>query len=71
MLTSRTNSENIAFQNLVILLDEVLRSRDGEDHNFYAQHNTIDTIKHVVVIYQDNSAIGCGASQGKNTKRHS
>ena len=58
---TRTTSENIDFQKLVILLDEVLRSRDGEDHSFYAQHNTLDKIKHVVVIYQDDRAIGCGA----------
>jgi putative acetyltransferase len=58
---TRTTSENIDFQKLVVLLDEVLRSRDGEDHTFYAQHNTLDNIKHVVVIYQDTTAIGCGA----------
>jgi putative acetyltransferase len=59
--TTRTTSENIDFQKLVILLDEVLRSRDGEDHDFYAQHNTLDKINHVVVCYQDDTAIGCGA----------
>jgi putative acetyltransferase len=59
--TIRTTSENIDFQKLVVLLDEVLRSRDGEDHDFYAQHNTLDKINHVVVCYQDNVAIGCGA----------
>jgi putative acetyltransferase len=58
---TRTTSENIDFQKLVVLLDEVLRSRDGEDHTFYAQHNTLDNIKHVIVIYQDAIAIGCGA----------
>lgn len=58
---TRTTSKNIDFQKLVVLLDEVLRSRDGEDHSFYAQHNTLDKINHVVVCYQDNIAIGCGA----------
>ena len=58
---NRTTSENIDFQKLVVLLDEVLRSRDGEDHAFYAQHNTLDKINHVVVCYQDAVAIGCGA----------
>jgi putative acetyltransferase len=57
----RTTSENIDFQNLVVLLDEVLRIKDGEDHDFYAQHNTLDKINHVVVCYQDDVAIGCGA----------
>jgi putative acetyltransferase len=59
--TIRTTSENIDFQNLVVLLDEVLKIKDGEDHDFYAQHNTLDKIKHVVVCYQDDVAIGCGA----------
>lgn len=58
---NRTTSEKIDFQKLVVLLDEVLRSRDGEDHAFYAQHNTLDKINHVVVCYQDAVAIGCGA----------
>lgn len=61
MTTTRTTSENIDFQNLIILLDEILRSRDGEDHTFYAQHNTLDKINHVVVCYQEDVAIGCGA----------
>lgn len=60
-IITRTTSESIDFQKLVVLLDEVLRSRDAENHDFYAQHNTIDKIKHVVVIYQDTVAIGCGA----------
>jgi putative acetyltransferase len=59
--TIRTTSENLDFQNLVVLLDEVLRIKDGEDHEFYAQYNKLDKINHVVVCYQDNVAIGCGA----------
>lgn len=61
MTSTRTNSENVDFQKLVVLLDEVLRSRDGEDHTFYAQHNTLDKINHVVVFYLEDVAIGCGA----------
>lgn len=61
MTTARTTSENIDFQKLVVLLDEVLRSRDGEDNSFYAQHNTLVKINHVVVFYEEDIAIGCGA----------
>jgi putative acetyltransferase len=61
MTTTRTTSDNIDFQNLVVLLDEVLRMKDGEDHSFYAQHNTLDNINHVVVCYQEDIVIGCGA----------
>lgn len=57
----RTTSENTDFQNLVVLLDVDLKIKDGEDHDFYAQHNTLDKIHHVVVCYQDDIAIGCGA----------
>lgn len=57
----RTTSENTDFQNLVVLLDVDLKIKDGEDHDFYAQYNKLDTINHVVVCYQDNIAIGCGA----------
>ena len=57
----RTNSENPDFGKLVILLDAVLRELDGEDHAFYAQFNKTDFITEVVVAYEDNKAVGCGA----------
>jgi len=57
----RTNSENQDFRTLVLALDKDLRIRDGEDHAFFAQFNKIDTIRHVVVAYEDNQATGCGA----------
>jgi putative acetyltransferase len=57
----RTTSENIDFQKLVVLLDVDLKIKDGEDHDFYAKYNKLDTINHVVVCYQDDVAIGCGA----------
>ena len=57
----RTNSDNTNFRDLVSLLDEDLKIRDGEEHAFYAQFNTIDTIKHVIVAYIENTPAGCGA----------
>ena len=57
----RTNSENQDFQKLVIKLDADLRIRDGEDHAFYAQFNKIAKIKHVIVAYENNVPVGCGA----------
>jgi len=57
----RTNSESNDFQKLVVLLDQDLAIRDGDDHPFYAQFNKIDTINHVVVGYQNEIAVGCGA----------
>jgi len=57
----RTNSENTDFQTLVKELDIDLAIRDGDDHAFFAQFNKIDSIKHVVVAYHNNIAVGCGA----------
>ena len=57
----RTNSGNKDFLELVQLLDVDLALRDGEDHSFYSQFNKIDLIKYTVVVYEDGSAIGCGA----------
>ena len=58
---SRTTSDNKDFQKLVEALDAELRIIDGEDHLFYAQLNKTDGIRHVIVAYEDNTAVGCGA----------
>jgi putative acetyltransferase len=57
----RTTSEHPDFQALVERLDVFLAERDGEDHAFYAQYNTIKTIRHVVVAYAGGVAVACGA----------
>ncbi len=57
----RTTAANEYFLKLVQDLDKELAIRDGEEHAFYAQYNGIDTIKHAVVAYENNIAIGCGA----------
>ena len=57
----RTNSDDIDFQNLVIELDKDLAIRDGEEHDFFAQFNKISAIKNVVVLYENEIAVGCGA----------
>lgn len=62
MLTiARTNSDNADFIHLVKFLDADLAKRDGDEHSFYAQFNKIDKIKHVVVAYENNEPIACGA----------
>ena len=61
----RTNSDDIDFINLVVLLDQDLKIRDGEDHGFYNQFNKTNTIKHVIVFYENDIAIGCGAIREK------
>lgn len=58
---TRTDSENRDFVKLVKFLDADLAIRDGEEHSFYAQYNTITLIKHVVVAYLNGLPVGCGA----------
>ncbi|MBV9468501.1 MAG: GNAT family N-acetyltransferase [Abitibacteriaceae bacterium] len=57
----RTDSSHADFRELVRLLDEDLSLRDGAAHPFYAQFNTLDAIRHVVVAYEQDRPVGCGA----------
>jgi putative acetyltransferase len=57
----RTNSDNADFQKLVRELDKELAIRDGAEHAYYAQFNKIDAIKYVVVAYENDEEVGCGA----------
>lgn len=57
----RTTSDNPDFRELVRHLDAELRIRDGEDAAFYLQFNKIDTIRHALVAYVGDQAVGCGA----------
>ncbi|MCP9753837.1 GNAT family N-acetyltransferase [Lacihabitans sp. CCS-44] len=58
---SRTNSSNPDFIVLVKRLDAYLAITDGDEHAFYNQFNKIDKINHVVVFYENDLAIACGA----------
>lgn len=57
----RTTSQNSDFIILVKLLDADLKIRDGEDHVFYAQINQTAILNNVLVYYQNEMALGCGA----------
>lgn len=57
----RTNSDNPDFIELVKHLDTDLAKRDGDEHSFYAQFNKIAAIKHVIVAYENNKPVACGA----------
>jgi putative acetyltransferase len=61
MFLSRTNSNNADFIELVKHLDAELANRDGNEHSFYAQFNKIDSLKHVVIAYENELHVGCGA----------
>jgi putative acetyltransferase len=57
----RTTSENPDFTSLNKILDKELVIRDGDEHEFFAQFNKIDSINHVVLAYNNGEAVGCGA----------
>ncbi len=59
--TIRTNSDHPDFRELVRQLDADLKIRDGDDHSFYDQFNKVDNIKYVVVAFENEIAVGCGA----------
>ena len=57
----KTNSKNVDFIELVRQLDVYLAEKDGEEHSFYDQFNKIDAINNVIVLYDNDSAVACGA----------
>lgn len=57
----RTDSDHPDFIALVKLLDADLAEKDGAEHSFYAQYNTIASIKHAIVAYDKNKPVACGA----------
>jgi putative acetyltransferase len=56
----KTTSENPDFRLLVAQLDAHLAGIYGDEQDFFTQHNKVDAIKHVVVVYRDGKPVGCG-----------
>ncbi|HMT12680.1 MAG TPA: GNAT family N-acetyltransferase [Ignavibacteria bacterium] len=57
----RTNSEDAVFLALVNELDADLAVRDGKEREFYNQFNKLDSIKHVIIAFENDIPAGCGA----------
>lgn len=57
----KTDSFDKDFIKLVAKLDAYLKVIDGDEHAFYAQHNTIDKLNHVIIAYERDQPVGCGA----------
>ncbi len=57
----RTNSKNEDFIQLVHQLDAYLADIDGDEHDFYHQHNGIENLNNTIVAYWNEEAVGCGA----------
>ncbi len=56
-----TDSNNPDFKKLVAELDADLAERDGADHTFYHQFNSIANLKYAIILYRDEIPVGCGA----------
>ncbi|WP_296701026.1 GNAT family N-acetyltransferase [Algoriphagus sp.] len=65
----RTDSSNIDFQNLVKKLDDYLAKIDGEETAFYSQYNKIDSLNHVVVLFENGTPMACGAIKESDPNR--
>jgi len=57
----RTDSSNSDFIDLVQQLDKYLAIQDGDEHAFYHQFNAIDDLNNVIVIYENDIPLACGA----------
>lgn len=66
---TRTNSNNPDYQTLIEALDRYLALMDGDDHAFYAQYNGSAHINHVVIAYDLNEILGCGAIKAFDADR--
>lgn len=62
----RTDFQNPDFVELVNHLDTYLKISDGAEHDFYDQFNKIDGLKNVVIAYENNIPVGCGAFKKHN-----
>ena len=69
MTLVQTNQASKDFQQLVALLDAELAIRDGDDHAFYHQFNGIDALDHVIVAYENDQPVGCGAFKTRNKQQ--
>ncbi|MFT5878747.1 MAG: putative acetyltransferase [Salibacteraceae bacterium] len=61
LLLTRTHSNHSDFSKLVNQLDQYLTILDGDQHDFYNQFNNIDVLKNVVIAFDENTPVGCGA----------
>ncbi len=62
----RTDKEDADFKNLVILLNAELKIIDGEEHGFYNQFSTTESLDHVLIVYVNDDPLACGALRERN-----
>jgi putative acetyltransferase len=62
----RTNSSDQDFIDLVKDLDFYLALKDGEEHSFYTQFNSIATLENCLVLFNNDFPVACGAIKTYN-----
>lgn len=65
---SRLTSVNNDYNGLTKLLDQELAITDGDDHAFYDQFNKSTHIKHIILAYDGDEAVACGALKAYDDK---
>ncbi|CCG54324.1 Probable acetyltransferase, GNAT family [Flavobacterium indicum GPTSA100-9 = DSM 17447] len=60
MKVIKTNSDHPDFKKLSTLFDEYLVDIDGDEREFFAHYNNVQ-LDHVLVVYYEERAVGCGA----------
>jgi putative acetyltransferase len=63
----RTNNTDTDFKSLVSLLDNFLQELNGEAQADYVQHNKLDYLDTAVVVYLNNTPVGCGCFKQYST----
>lgn len=64
----KTDFKNKDLQLLTKALDEDLSVKDGNEHDFYHQFNSLTGIHQAIIIYENEKPIGCGAFKPFSTK---
>lgn len=57
----RCSNTNKHFQQLIKQLNEEQAIRNGDKHDFYMQFNQINNLHQIVVAFNNNKPVGCGA----------
>src|SRR5690606_26508583 len=57
----KTIPQHPDFIRLITALDVDLAIRDGDEKDFHAQYNKTDNIKHAILVFEGETAVGCGA----------
>jgi GNAT superfamily N-acetyltransferase len=65
----RTDNSSKDFRALVSLLDAHLAVTDEDEHDFYHQYNGLDQIKYVVMAYDGDTPVACGAVKHYDKQR--